>query len=281
MADTAFQTQFRQEFVQGFEQTMSLLYDSVTTEVQVKGNQATFLVADSGGVRATTRGTNGRIPGRPDNLVQNTVTLKEKHDKPQRTGFNIFSSQGDGRRIMQQTAMGVIHREIDFDIIETLEGATVTTGAAAIASLAMVTTAIVKLGNAQVPMDGNVCAVVTPAFLGYLHTLKEFVSADYVTKKPSENNDMAWDDTRSYYNWMGIKWIQHSNLPGAGTSSETCFMYHKTAVGHAAPSQLIQTAANYNEEDDYSYARCTAFIGSTILQNAGIVKMIHDGSALS
>ena len=281
MADTAFQTQFRQEFVQGFEQTMSLLYDSVTTEVQVKGNQATFLVADSGGVRATTRGTNGRIPGRPDNLVQNTVTLKEFHDKPQRTGFNIFASQGDGRRIMQQTAMGVIHREIDFDIIETLDGATVTTGAAATASLAMVTTAFTKLGNAQVPIDGNVCAVISPAFLGYLHTLKEFSSADYVSKKTFDNNDAAWDDTRGYYMWMGVKWIVHTNLTGAGTASETCFMYHKSAVGHAAPSQLIQTAANYNEEDDYSYARCTAFIGSTILQNAGIVKMIHDGSALS
>ena len=281
MADTAFQIQFRQEYVKGFEQTLSLLYESTTTEVQMKGNQATFLVADSGGVRATTRGTNGRIPGRPDNLVQNTITLKEVHDKPQRTSFNLFSSQGDGRRIMQQTAMGVIHREIDLTVIEALDAATVTTGAAATASMTMVTTAITKLGNASVPLDGNVCAVITPAFLGYLHTLKEFASADYVSRKITDGYDLAWDDNRGYWNWMGVKWMVHPNLTGAGTASATCFMYHKSAIGAAAPSDLIQTKANYNEEDDYSFARCTSFIGSTILQNAGIVKMLHDDSGLS
>jgi len=31
MADTAFQTQFRQEYIAGFEQRQSLLRDSVTT----------------------------------------------------------------------------------------------------------------------------------------------------------------------------------------------------------------------------------------------------------
>ena len=281
MADTAFQTQFRQEFIRGFEQTKSLLHDSVTNEVMIKGNQATFLVADSGGVRASTRGTNGRIPGRPDNLTQNTITLREVHDKPQRTAFNIFASQGDGRRIMQETAMAVINREIDLDIIETLENATVTTGSAATASQTMVITALTKLGNADVPLDGRVCAVITPAFLGYLHTITEFASADYVKKKPAENNEAAWKDETGFYVWMGVKWIVHPNLPGAGTNAEKCFMYHETAVGSASPSELIQTAANYNEEDDYSYARCSAYIGSSILQTTGVIQMNHDGSAIS
>ena len=48
MSDTAYQTQYRQEFIAGFEQRQSLLRDTVTTEAVIKGNTAVFLVADSG-----------------------------------------------------------------------------------------------------------------------------------------------------------------------------------------------------------------------------------------
>ena len=74
MADTAFMTQYRQEFIAGFEQKQSLLRQSVTSEAVIKGNQAVFLVADSGGATAVTRGVNGLIPARADHLVQNTAT---------------------------------------------------------------------------------------------------------------------------------------------------------------------------------------------------------------
>ena len=114
---------------------------STTTETMVTGREAVFLVADSGSAEAVTRGVDGRIPGRPDNLNQNTATLQEWHDKPVRTRFNIFASQSDGRRIMQETSLGVINRKIDQDIITELNTATLDTGGAAVASLAMITQA--------------------------------------------------------------------------------------------------------------------------------------------
>lgn len=280
MSDTAFQTQFRQEFVAGFEQRTSLLRDSVTTEVMVKGNQATFLVADSGGAEAVTRGTNGRIPGRPDNLTQLTAVLKEWHDVPERTGFNLFASQGDGRRIMQETAMGVLNRKVDQDIIDQLETATNDTGNATIATLLLVLKAKAILGVNKVPNDGMITAVVTPAFMAYLHMVKEFSNADYVTKKPLDTGEAGWKDAPGFYKWLSIKWIEHPELPGVGTNAEKCFMYHRSAIGHAAPSNLIQTYADYEKRDDYSYCRCTAYMGGKLLQNNGVVVMNHDGSAL-
>ena len=118
MTATAAQTQYRKEFVSGFEQRMSLLRQSVTKEAVIKGNQATFLVADSGSATAQTRGNNGKIPARSDTLTQPTATLVEKHDLVQRTGFDVFASQGDGRRIMQETSMGVINRDIDQTVVK-------------------------------------------------------------------------------------------------------------------------------------------------------------------
>jgi hypothetical protein len=45
----------------------------------IKGNQAIFLVAGSGGISAITRGVNGLIPYNTVSNVQNTCTLNEYH----------------------------------------------------------------------------------------------------------------------------------------------------------------------------------------------------------
>jgi hypothetical protein len=43
----------------------------------------------------------------------------------------------------------------------------------------------------------------------------------------------------------------------------------------------LQVRADYNDEQDYSWARATAFMGSKVLQNSGIVVLRHDGSAFA
>lgn len=274
MADTAFQTQYRDEFIAGFEQRQSLLRQSVTTEAEIKGNQAVFLVADSGSATATTRGVNGLIPARADNLNQFTATLTEWHDLVRRTSFNLYASQGDGRRIMQETTMGVLNRKIDQDIIAALATATLTTGTAQTGSLALAMYAKTILGNNEVPADGNLFGLITPAFEAYLMQTKEFASADYVNGKPFEG-------TQSMFRWAGVNWIVHPNLPGKGTAAEKCYMYHKSAIGHACDLTTIQSAVGYDEEQDYSFARATAYMGSKKLQNSGIVVVNHDGSAFA
>lgn len=65
MAETAFQTQYRQETIDTFEEGMSWLRMCTTTEAVINGNQAVFLVAGSGGASAVTRGVNGLIPREP------------------------------------------------------------------------------------------------------------------------------------------------------------------------------------------------------------------------
>lgn len=274
MADSAFQTQYRQEFIAGFEQRQSLVRNTVTTETEIKGNTAVFLVADSGSANAVTRGLNGLIPGRADNLTQNSCTLQEWHDKPIRTGFNIFASQGDGRRIMQETSMAVVNRKIDQDIIAQLNTATQDTGAAAPASLSLAMHGLTILGNNSVPLDGNISGLITPAFYAYLMQTKEFASVDYVNNKPFESG-------LTMFRWAGVNWIVHPNLPGKGTNAEKCFLYHKDAIGHAINTGGISTTVGYDDEDDYSYCRTSVYMGSKLLQNSGVVVLNHDGSAFA
>lgn len=276
MAETAFQKQYRQEYVAGFEFKQSMLRAAVTTEHVRQGNEAIFLVADSGGAEARTRGVNGRIPARGDNNNQYTATLVEWHDLVNKTGFNIFASQGNQKKIMQDTSLKVMNKKIDDDIIAELSNATVDTSTATTGSLALVTKAMAILGNADVDIEeeDNMFGLITPAMEAYLLRDATFTSADYVDVKPLVG------PAKKMRRWAGVNWIKHSRLPGKGTSAEKCFLFHRSSIGHAFDNETLKAVVGYEEEQDYSYARVSNFMGSKLLQNSGVVVMNHDGSAL-
>lgn len=278
MSDSAFQTVYQRETIMGFEKRQSLARRTVTTKTQVEGNTAVFLVADSGGATAVTRGNNGDIPTRPDNLNQFSCTLKEWHDVPERTNFNIFASQGDGRRIMQETSMIVINRKIDTDIHAQLSLASVTWGAAAVATLSLISKAKTKLGNAFATGDAPVFALITPAFYGQMMGMTQFSSRDFISEGDKPFTGVAKDKA---FSWYGVNWIVDAGLPGVGTSSASCFMYSQAAIGHAANLESLMTKVGYDEKNDKSWARCSVYMGSKLLQNSGVVKMLHDDSTLS
>ena len=265
--------QFRKDTIAAFEQKETLLRKSVTTEHVMNGNQAKFLVAGSGGASATTRGTNGMIPPRQNDNTQYTANLVEWHDKVRHTDYDIFSSQGDQKAIMQDGTVAVLNRKIDDDIITALNTGTQTIGAST-GSLLYVSKAITKLANNNVPIDGQVSALITPAFEAYLKTVPQFTSADYVKNAP-------FTVAQQMFTWMGVNFIVHPTLPGAGGATEKVFFYHRSAVGHAMDSDALDIGIGYDDEDKYSWARASGVMGSVVLQNTGIIVGTHDGSAYS
>ncbi len=280
MADNAFQIQYRQEFIAGFEARQSLLRQTVTVDAVVKGNQAVFLVADSGTAVAQTRGINGLIVARADNQTQNTCTLSEWHDLVRKTGFNVFASQGDQRRMMQETSMGVINRKIDDQIITALNTGTVTVGAAsATPTVSLFMNARVKLSNASVPWDSNITFLCQPSFMAFLEQAPEFSNAQYVDLRPFAGADPNWRDAPPAFRWKNALIIEHPNLPGKATSSEKSFLFHRNAIGQAIDTGGLDTEVGYNGEQQYSWARTSGFMGALVLQNSGIVVLTTDGTA--
>jgi hypothetical protein len=275
----AYQTKYRQELILGFEDRASRLRSTVVTEADVNGNQAIMLVSDSGSATATTRGADGLLVARDDSHTQNTITLAEWHDLARKTRFNVFASQGDQLGLMQTTSMGVINRKIDDDIIAALDTATNDLGAATTASLANVTKALTILGDNTVDIEDedNMFALVSPGFRGELLQLPEYASGDYVEVKPLVG------PVQKFFRWAGFNWIVHPRLTGsvgAGGSgaSEKCYFYHRNSIGHAIDKDGMDTAIGYDDEQDYSYCRMSTFMGSTKLQNKGIVQYLHDNS---
>jgi hypothetical protein len=275
MTDTAFINQYRKEHIAVFEQDYSMLRSCCVQEAMIKGNAAIFLVSGSGGATAVTRGVNGQIPYGVIDNTQLTCTISEKHAPFEKTGFNIFASQGNQKLIMQKASVAVLNRDIDQVIIDELDTATVDTGTSAIASLDMVMKSRAILGIAEVPIweEDNMYAVITPAFDAYLHQITEFANAQYVDVKPMTG------PVRKMRRWAGVNWMIHPNLTGVGTSTEKCYMWHRNAIGHAADTENMRVDVDYDRKQDTSWSRATLFHGAKLLQNSGVVQMKHDGSA--
>lgn len=270
-------TLYRDEWIQGFERIGTSFRNTVTTDAMVEGKTAVFLVANSNR-EAVTRGPNGLIPAAADDFTLPTVTLAEYHDKPRKTRFNIFTGQSDQRAIMQAQSRNVINRRVDDTIVDALDTATVTIGgAAAIMNKGLATRAMVTLGTSEVPIDDQLFGVLTPNQWGHLTDDETFTSADYVDVKPLK---AGMPDPQAkgipMLRWNNINWFPSTALPGMGTDTATCFVYHRSAVGYCHSPDEINVSAGYNDEDDYYWARHTVFHGALNIQNAGIVKIIVD-----
>jgi hypothetical protein len=276
MAATAYQTQYVQEFIRGFEMDQSLLRGAVTTHAMIKGLTATFLIALASR-SATTRGSDGLIPKRTDNLSTVSVTLKERHDLSSKTNFDIFAGQSDQKRILQEEGRKVINREIDDEILLALSAATVTTGAAATMSPTLVHKALATLFNAEVPNDGEIFGLLTPAAWMYLSSTTSFSSADYTRNRPM---DTGAPRGAAVIDWMGVRWMMHPRLTGKGTASATMYIWHRSAIGHAIDVAGIKAYVGYDEQQDETWQRNTVYHAAKVLQNSGIVKVVHDDSAL-
>jgi hypothetical protein len=274
MAANAPMIRYRDETIAAFEQHQSMLRATVTTEHMVDGNIATFLVAGSGDATPVTRGLDGRIPSRNNDNTQSQCTLVEWHDKPVQTGFNVFESQGDQRRISQMSCVGVMNRKIDSDILGSsgLGAATLGDSTATTLTANWILSHQAELGENDVPVDeeDKMFCALTPKAFGLLKQVKEFGSGDYVDVKPFNG------PARRMYRWAGINFLMSTRLTGMGTSSATCYMWHKDAIGHAIANGHPDLDGDYNREDDYYWTRCTGFFGSKLLQNTGIRKLLHN-----
>ena len=266
---------YRRETINGFEAGKSPLAAIATTrESMSAGLTATFLVASSGGATAVTRGQNGLIPfGQPSN-TQITATLVEKHAPFEMTGFDIFASQGNQKDIMRKASYDVINRDIQDTIIAELNNATQDYGTGAL-TLANVVGALAILGNNDVPTEemDQMFGLLSPAAYAYLLQNEKFTSADYVDMKPLVG------PARKMLRWGGVNWIVSSRVAGKGTNAEKLYVWHKAALGYAVNMGEDKIYAGFDEKQGVSWSRAEVYHAAKILQNSGIVKITHDGSA--
>lgn len=272
MADTTvMSTLYGKEFVSRYEQKQSHLRGTVTTEGDIKGNNFVFIIEGAADA-AVSRGANGLIPYASDDQTSATCTLAEYHHLARKNNFNIYSSSVPQRQSMQQRGIVSMNNKTDDIILTQLATTTYSAnGGSAIAGmgLAGLLEACAILDENKVPDDGERYGLLTPMAWAHAMKVTQFASADYVPDRPF----MKYTQWR---NWNGVKWCRHPTLPGVTTATASCFVYHKAAVGHGMNMGEMVTKVGVNEEQDYSWARTSAYQGGKMLQAAGVVKLVHN-----
>lgn len=272
MADnTVMATKYATEFTAAFEQKQSFLRGTVTTEGEVKGQNFVFIIEGAADA-AVERGSNGNIPYASDDQTSATCTLKEYHHLARKNNFNVYSSSVPQRLSMQRRGIVSLNYKTDQLILTQLATTTYSAnGGSAITGMALANLleACAILDENNVPDDGERYGLLTPMAWAHCMKVAQFTSRDYVPDVPFMKY-VQWRE------WNGVKWCRHPSLSGVTTATASCFVYHKSAVGHGMNMGEMVTKVGQNDEHDYSWARTSAYQGSKALQVAGIVKLVHN-----
>jgi len=269
---------YRNEFVDGFAQTESILMDRCIDEAVDQGASVVFDVADLSG-ELPERGVDGRLPRLASSDTQVTATLKEYGGTFEVTDFERFKSQSDERAKMNRKIYARVNRRLDRVYIAELNNASTVwnTGTAITVDIATIQKIIATLAQGQVPINPNdVTWVVTPQMMGKLMGLQQFTSADWVNSKPYEGNAGHFSNQRKIKSWADVGWVSSPLLPGVGGATATTFLYHRNAFGCAKPTGHMMLTAGFDTQNHYHFASGTVKAAAKILQNGGIIKVTHN-----
>jgi len=273
--DTAFITSYEAKVHEVFQRKGSYLKDSVRVKDNVVGSTAVFQKIGKG--TATTKARHGTITPMNQTHTAPSVTLADFYagdwvDKLDEAKTNI--NERDAIASGGAMALG---RKVDDQITTVLDTTTQSTITLTVTSKATVLATAIEFTEAvwsnDVPDDGEVYAVVTPRYWSQLMTVDQFQNADYVgaggqefTKAPAMGRG-KWKD------WQGIKWKRQTGLPGAGTATAKCFIYHKMAVGYAIAASAGNIASNEAVGADITWHgdRAAHFVNHMMSGNAVMI----------
>lgn len=279
MAVSAAVTIYKQEMIAQFERRRSVLSMTCSKESMASGQSIVWLVNGSGGDSAVTRGVNGLIPYGQTSNTQVTGTLVPKYAAKRITDFDVFASQGNQTAALQTASYSIIRRDMDDTILTELANCTQDYGAAGLTlDTATILGARAALGYNDVPvgqLNNMFCAITHGAF-AYLMQNTEFSNGQYMGDTLPYKNMI---DPEVPYVWSGINFIVTNAISGKQTAAELMYMFHRDAIGYATNVGEEGIAAGFNEEQKYSWSIATIFHCSKILQDSGIIKITHDGTA--
>ena len=268
--DQAFIKQFEREVHESYQRQGSKLRNTVRTISEVNGSTAVFQKVGKG--TASTKSTHGMVPVM--NLSHSAVecTLQDYYagdwvDRLQELKINI-----DERQVIANAGAYALGRKTDELIITALAGVS---GVQEVAegntgmTLPKVMSAFEKLGAADVPDDGERYAIVGWKQWSELLQIDEFSSADYVG-----TDDLPFNGTQAK-RWLGTLWIPHSGLPKDSNDIRSCFWYHRTALGHAAGSD-VQTDITWHGDRAAHFVNNMMSQGAARIDDTGIVEILCD-----
>lgn len=257
--DQAFVKQFEREVHEAYQRQGSKLRNTVRTISNVSGSSAVFQKVGTG--TASTKSTHGMVPVMNLDHTSVEVALSDFYAGDWVDRLDELKTNIDERQVIANAGANALGRKTDELIINALEDATSQTISAGSTGLTKnkILNAFETFGENDVPDDGQRFCIVGWKQWSDLLSIDEFVNADYVG---SENLPFASITQAKMF--LGTIFLPHSGLPVDASDVRSCFYYHKTAVGHAAASDV-------NTDISWHGDRAAHFVNNMMSQGAGLI----------
>jgi hypothetical protein len=268
--DQAFVKQFEAEVHEAYQRQGSKLRPTVRSKSGVKGASTVFPRVGKGTAAAKAR--NGVVPVMNLDYSNAECFLQDYYAGEWIDHFDDLKSAIDERAVVANAGAYALGRKTDELIIAALDTATreaagTGTGITDTDGLTRpkVLLAFEMMGEAEVPDDGQRFAVVGWKQWSELLEIDEFGNADYVG-----GDDLPWKGTQAK-RWLGALWMPHTGLTKTG-QLRYCYFYHKTAVGHAAGSEVI-TDITWHGDRAAHFVNNMMSQGAVLIDDTGVVRM--------
>lgn len=272
--DQSFVRQYEKDVHLAYQRMGSKLRGTVRMKNNINGSSTTFQKVGKGEAVQKTR--HGIVT--PMNLDHGNVQciLEDWYAGDYIDKLDELKIQHDERQVVVDSGAGALGRKTDSMIIDqlTLTSTSVgdyTTGL----TKNLISQAIEALNDADVPDDGQRFGVLASHAWEEFLNIPEVSSADYV------GDQYPWLKGTEARKWRGIVWQSHSGLPLANTDDRDCYIYHKTAVGHAVGQEVVS-------DFDWEGKRVAWFVnnmmskGACLIDTLGAVEIrVDDNIALS
>ncbi len=267
--DQAFIKQFEREVHEAYQRQGSKLRGTVRNINNVNGATAVFPKVGKGA--ASTKSTHGMVPVMNLDHTAIECALTDYYagdwiDKLDELKINI-----DERQVIANAGANALGRKTDELIITALAsvsgGQEIADGNVGM-TLAKALSAFEMLGAADVPDDGDRFAIVGVKQFSQLLQIDEFSNADFVGP-----DELPFRTTQAK-RWLGMTFIMHSGLPVV-SDIRSCFFYHKTAIGHAAGSD-IQTDITWHGDRAAHFVNNMMSQGAALIDSSGVVEIQCD-----
>ncbi|MCS6890079.1 MAG: phage capsid protein [Rhodovarius sp.] len=269
--DQAFIKQYAAEVHEAYQRQGSKLRPTVRSKTGVRGASTVFQRIGRGSAAAKLR--NGIVPVMNIDHAPVECFLQDHYAGDWIDRMDELKINHDERAVIANAGAYALGRKTDELIIAALD----TTDNEAVGDQAgqtdndgltrnKVLLAFEKLGQADVPDDGQRFAVVGWKQWSELLTIPEFAHADYAGPE-----ELPWKGGTQAKKWLGALWIPHSGLTKVG-NLRYCYFYHRTAVGHAVASEVV-TDITWHGDRAAWFVNSMMSQGAVLIDPQGAVRM--------
>ncbi len=257
--DQAFIKQFEREVREAYQRQGSKLRNTVRTISNVNGSSAVFQKVGKG--TASTKSTHGMVPVMNLDHSNIEVVLQDYYAGDWIDRLDELKVNIDERQVIANAGANALGRKTDELIIGALDASSANEIADGNVGLnkTKILSAFETFGENDVPDDAQRYCIVGWKQWSELLTLDEFVNADYIGQ-----DNLPFATITQAKMFLGTIFIPHSGLPVDENDIRSCFWYHKTAIGHAAASDVASDVSWHGD-------RAAHFVNNMMSQGAGLI----------